>query len=64
MTEIRSQALPEIDGPGSGTGPSLLHTRSSATYGQIAMSVSVVTEFVRWNEEAVQRCNLVTPQVS
>ncbi|MCO5594865.1 hypothetical protein L7F22_048900 [Adiantum nelumboides] len=26
------------------------------------MSTSVVTEFVRWNEEAVQRCCLLTPQ--
>lgn len=26
------------------------------------MSTSVVTEFVRWNEEAVQRCGLLTPQ--
>ncbi|KAH7315213.1 hypothetical protein KP509_21G040200 [Ceratopteris richardii] len=26
------------------------------------MSTSVVTEFVRWNEEAVQRCCVLTPQ--
>jgi hypothetical protein len=63
MTEIRSAAQPEKD-VGNTAGPLPRHTISSTTYGEIVMSVSVVTEFVRWNEEAVQRCILVTPQVS
>lgn len=27
------------------------------------ISVAAVTEFVRWNEEAVSRCTLFSPQV-
>ncbi|CAM6124454.1 unnamed protein product [Calypogeia fissa] len=62
IAEIRAAAPPESDGSSSVPLSTLRHGRSSSTFGQIVMSVSVVTEFVRWNEEAVQRCTLVTPQ--
>lgn len=54
---------PSSGAPGTPRGPG---ARAPATSfgGQMVMSVSVVTEFVRWNEEAVQRCTLLTPQVS
>lgn len=29
-----------------------------------SISVTVVTEFVTWNEEAISRCKLFTPQVN
>ncbi|BBN08731.1 exocyst complex component 5 [Marchantia polymorpha subsp. ruderalis] len=52
---------PSSGAPGTPRGPG---ARAPATSfgGQMVMSVSVVTEFVRWNEEAVQRCTLLTPQ--
>uniref|UniRef100_A0A0D6R2M0 Exocyst complex component Sec10 n=1 Tax=Araucaria cunninghamii TaxID=56994 RepID=A0A0D6R2M0_ARACU len=36
--------------------------KSSTAFAQQQMSISVVTEFVRWNEEAVARCTLLSPQ--
>lgn len=48
-------------------------TESSGTIGRskgasiasshLQISVTVVTEFVRWNEEAISRCTLVSSQV-
>jgi len=36
---------------------------NSRNSGNSAISVSVVGEFVQWNEEAIARCTLLTPQV-
>lgn len=36
---------------------------ASISSSQLQISVTVVTEFIRWNEEAVSRCTLFSPQV-
>lgn len=36
---------------------------ASVASSQQQISVTVVTEFVRWNEEAISRCNLFSSQV-
>jgi len=36
-------------------------TFSRSAFAHQQMSVSIVTEFVRWNKEAVSRCNLLSP---
>ncbi|KAL3687513.1 hypothetical protein R1sor_013822 [Riccia sorocarpa] len=55
------QADPSSVGPGTPRGAPPRASPPPAG-GQMVMSVSVVAEFVRWNEEAVQRCTLLTPQ--
>lgn len=36
---------------------------NSRMSGNASISVSVVGEYVQWNEEAIARCTLLTPQV-
>ncbi|GLJ08267.1 hypothetical protein SUGI_0085180 [Cryptomeria japonica] len=57
MVELRSGAQPVLEVSGT-----LSRGKTSAAFAQQQMSVSVVTEFVRWNEEAVARCTLLSPQ--
>lgn len=40
-----------------------VNSRNGLTSGNTAISVTIVGEFVQWNEEAVARCTLLTPQV-
>jgi hypothetical protein len=39
------------------------NSRNGLTSGNTAISVTIVGEFVQWNEEAIARCTLLTPQV-
>lgn len=39
------------------------NSRNGLTSGNTTISVTVVGEFVQWNEEAIARCTLLTPQV-
>ena len=60
MAELRAEAkqLSESTGSiGRARGASL------ATSPQQLLSVTIVTEFVRWNEEAMTRCTLLFSQV-
>lgn len=59
MEELRAESLAELGGSGSigrSKGASI-----ASNHQQI--SVAVVTELVRWNEEAVSRCNIFSSQV-
>jgi exocyst complex component 5 len=61
MEELRAEALqqqPEITGTISRAKAAALTTSP-----QQQISVTVVTEFVRWNEEAISRCTLLSSQV-
>eukprot|EP00250_Pteridium_aquilinum_P017296 c23554_g1_i1 orf=376-2835(-) len=58
MLDLRSSIPQQADTQGT-----LQRTRVVAsTRSHQPMSTSVVTEFVRWNEESVQRCCLLCPQ--
>ncbi|KMT12603.1 hypothetical protein BVRB_5g098420 [Beta vulgaris subsp. vulgaris] len=60
MEELRAESLAELGGTGSigrSKGASI-----ASNHQQI--SVAVVTELVRWNEEAVSRCNIFSSQPS
>ena len=73
MLELKSSPLNDL----AGSSPqlrrnSILHPftpvpsqqlRNSAMYSFAPISVSVVEEFVSWNEEAVARCKLLTLEV-
>ena len=39
------------------------NSRNGLTSGNTTISVTVVGEFVQWNEEAIARCTVLTPQV-
>jgi hypothetical protein len=39
------------------------NSRNGSMFANGTISVTVVGEFVRWNEESVARCSLLTPQV-
>eukprot|EP00252_Welwitschia_mirabilis_P014977 TRINITY_DN33064_c0_g1_i1.p1 TRINITY_DN33064_c0_g1~~TRINITY_DN33064_c0_g1_i1.p1 ORF type:complete len:834 (-),score=193.38 TRINITY_DN33064_c0_g1_i1:189-2690(-) len=56
MAELRSggQSTAELSGP-------LSRGKASSGFTPQQMSVSVVAEFIRWNEEAVSRCTLLSP---
>ncbi|CAL4903623.1 unnamed protein product [Urochloa decumbens] len=59
MAELRAEAKQQIESTGSigrAKGASL------TTSPQQLISVTVVTEFVRWNEEAIARCTLLFSQ--
>lgn len=58
ITELRSAIPQQSDSAGT------VHRSRTAgsTFSHQPMSISVVTEFIRWNEEAVQRCSLLSPQ--
>eukprot|EP00249_Psilotum_nudum_P023214 c28789_g1_i1 orf=366-2906(-) len=58
MVELKAGILQSVE-------PSVSLPRSKAAPSALShqpMSVSVVTEFIRWNEEAVQRCALLSLQ--
>jgi len=57
MAELRSGAQQ----PSEVSGTLSRGKSSSTAFAHQQMSVSIVTEFVRWNEEAVSRCNLLSP---
>ena len=60
MAELRAEAKQQSESTGSigrAKGASL------NTSPQQLISVTVVTEFVRWNEEAISRCTLLFSQV-
>jgi hypothetical protein len=59
MLELGSSVSQQVDSEGIAYQNRM--AASSPSYQP--MSVSVVTEFIRWNEEAVQRCTVLTPQV-
>lgn len=47
----------------AGVGQPSVERSNSRSIGNTSMSVSIVGEFVQWNEEAIARCTLLTPQV-
>ncbi|KAJ7549386.1 hypothetical protein O6H91_07G051500 [Diphasiastrum complanatum] len=59
MMELKGEHPLPIDLPGVAPRGSKV---ASAAYAHPPMSVGVVTEFIRWNEEAVHRCNILTAQ--
>jgi hypothetical protein len=58
MEELRAES--QISDSSGTIGRSKGATVASS---QQQISVTVVTEFVRWNEEAITRCNLFSSQV-
>ncbi|XP_051132725.1 exocyst complex component SEC10b [Andrographis paniculata] len=58
MDELRAESVQSSESTGT-IGRSKGASISSS---QLQISVTVVTEFVRWNEEAVSRCTLFSPQ--
>ncbi|KAL9247044.1 hypothetical protein vseg_020515 [Gypsophila vaccaria] len=60
MDELRAESMADVSGTGS-IGRSKGASIATAHY---QISVAVVTEFVRWNEEAISRCNLFSSQPS
>ncbi|KAH9626737.1 hypothetical protein KSS87_022051 [Heliosperma pusillum] len=60
MGELRAESMADVSGTGS-IGRSKGASIASSSY---QISVAVVTEFVRWNEEAISRCNLFSSQPS
>ncbi|CAO2820197.1 unnamed protein product [Amaranthus hypochondriacus] len=61
MEELRAESLSEL---GSGTGSIGRSKGASIASNHQQISVAVVTEFIRWNEEAVSRCNILSTQPS
>ena len=59
MEELRAESQQSLESSGT-IGRSKGASISSS---QQQISVTVVTEFVRWNEEAVSRCTLFSSQV-
>lgn len=59
MAELRAESQPISDS--SGTIGRSKGASAASSHQQI--SVTVVTEFVRWNEEAISRCSLFSTQV-
>lgn len=58
MEELRAEQLSESTGTiGRSRGASVASSPQQ-------ISVTVVTEFVRWNEEAISRCTLFSSQVT
>jgi exocyst complex component 5 len=61
MAVLRAEAKQQSESTGSiGRAKGALLT----TVPQQQISVTVVTEFVRWNEEAISRCTLLFSQVA
>jgi len=59
VEELRAESMQISDSSGSiGRAKG-----ASVVASQQQISVTVVTEFVRWNEEAISRCNLFASQV-
>lgn len=61
MEELRAESQLSSESTGS-IGRS--KGASIASSHQQQISVTVVTEFVRWNEEAISRCTLFSSQVN
>lgn len=59
MEELRAEAQQQSES--TGTLSRSKAALNPSTHQQI--SVTVVTEFVRWNEEAISRCTLFSSQV-
>jgi hypothetical protein len=59
MLELGSSVSQQVDSEGSAYQSRMAASSPSHQ----PMSVSIVTEFIRWNEEAVQRCTVLSPQV-
>ncbi|MQL88529.1 hypothetical protein Taro_021095 [Colocasia esculenta] len=57
MEELRSEVQQSSDSAGA-----FLRSKASPAPSQQQISVTVVTEFVRWNEEAISRCTLFSSQ--
>lgn len=47
----------------AGVGQPSVERSNSRSIGNTSIFVSVVGDFVQWNEEAIARCTLLTPQV-
>jgi hypothetical protein len=60
MAELRADAKQQSDSTGS---IGRAKGASATTSPQQLLSVTVVNEFVRWNEEAISRCTLLFSQV-
>ncbi|KAK9715956.1 hypothetical protein RND81_06G201500 [Saponaria officinalis] len=60
MDELRAESMADVSGTGS-IGRSKGASIATSHY---QISVAVVTEFVRWNEEAISRCNSLSSQPS
>jgi len=60
MEELRAEIQQQSDAAGNASRSKAAISTSS--HQQI--SITVVTEFVRWNEEAISRCSLLSSQVS
>ncbi|KAK7294537.1 hypothetical protein RJT34_17426 [Clitoria ternatea] len=58
MEELRAESQQISDSSGGTIGRS----KGASVASQQQISVTVVTEFVRWNEEAISRCNLFASQ--
>lgn len=58
MEELRAESQQQSDTTGSRS------KAASSTSNQQQLSVTVVTEFVRWNEEAISRCTLLSFQTA
>ncbi|KAJ8435918.1 hypothetical protein Cgig2_013265 [Carnegiea gigantea] len=58
MEELRAESLSDVSGTGS-IGRSKGASMASSHH---QISVTVVADFVRWNEEAIGRCNVFSPQ--
>lgn len=59
MEELRAEGLQNAESSGT-IGRS---KGAAVASSQQQISVTVVTEFVRWNEEAITRCTLFSSQV-
>ncbi|KAL2629540.1 hypothetical protein R1flu_014226 [Riccia fluitans] len=62
IAELKAMGPQADSAPGTPRGAPPRATNPTSVGSQMVMSVTVVTEFVRWNEEAVHRCTLLTPQ--
>jgi len=60
VEELRAEIQQQSDAAGNASRSKTAINTSS--HQQI--SVTIVTEFVRWNEEAISRCVLLSSQVS
>ncbi|KAK1307319.1 Exocyst complex component 5 [Acorus calamus] len=58
MEELRSESQQQSDS----SGTTLRSKATSAMPSHMQISVTVATEFVRWNEEAISRCTLFSSQ--
>jgi hypothetical protein len=61
LTQLFQYKMAELK---AGVGQPAVERSNSRSIGNTSISVSVVGEFVQWNEEAIARCTLLTPQAT